>query len=319
MRIFLWALAVLVLVLALGGVVLRVAITRNGPAVLSAVDRLTGGTNGAAKLATLSTGDHSAQKLIIWGPEDRAPDSAPLPVIIFAHGGSWRTGDPEDYSFVARALVLEGFIVVLVGYRLVKDGAPEGTYPAMIEDTARAIHRVHDEISHYGGDPDQIVLAGHSAGAYNVVMVAFERRWLARGGHGHDALDADALAGVVGLSGPYDFYPFDSDSTRAAFGAALDPEATQVFNHVRGDAPPTLLIHGEKDTTVRSRNSRELAQLIETAGGKVTLTLYPEMDHTDPLIALASPWRSRRDVARTIARFAKQVGARIADTADTTR
>ncbi len=299
MRIFLWALAALVLIIVLGGIALQIAIARNGPAVLDAVDRLTGGSQGAVRRATISTGEHPSQKLVVWGPEARDPEGPPLPVLVFAHGGSWRTGDPEDYGFLARAFVPEGFVVALVGYRLVKEGAPDGVYPAMIEDTARAIQWTHEDIAQYGGDPQRITLAGHSAGAYNVVMAALERQWLGRKG-----LNADALAGVIGLSGPYDFYPFDSDSTIAAFGPAADPEATQVFNHVRGDAPPLLLIHGEKDTLVRPRNSRELAKLVETAGGEVTLILYPEMEHNDPLISLASPWRGSRDVAQVMAQFA---------------
>ncbi|MEO1047593.1 MAG: prolyl oligopeptidase family serine peptidase, partial [Pseudomonadota bacterium] len=122
-------------------------------------------------------------------------------------------------------------------------------------------------------------------------------------------VEANTLRGVIGLSGPYDFYPFDSDSTIAAFGQAPDPEATQVFNHVRADAPPTLLVHGEKDTLVRPRNSRELAQLIETAGGSAKLKTYDDMEHNDPLISLAAPWRNRRDVAQRITEFALEVTA----------
>jgi acetyl esterase/lipase len=300
LRIFLWALGALVLIAVFGGIALQIAIARNGPAVLDAIDRLTGGTRGVARLARISTGDHPAQKLIVWGPQPRAPDAAPLPIVLFAHGGSWRDGDPEDYGFVARAFVPEGFIVALSGYRLVKEGAPDGVYPAMLEDTAAAIAATRKAAAEYGGDPDRIIVMGHSAGAYNVVMSALEREWLAERG-----MEADALAGVIGLSGPYDFYPFTSDSTLAAFGPASDPEATQAFNHVRGDAPPMLLIHGEKDTLVRPRNSRELARMIETAGGRATLRLYPEMAHNDPLLSLASPWRDRRDVAGIIAAFAK--------------
>lgn len=297
----LWALGALVFVLVLGGVALQIAIARNGPAVLSAVDRLTGGARGAARLATISTGDHPAQKVILWGPQDPSPGASPRPVLLFAHGGSWRSGDPEDYGFIARAFIPEGFVVALPGYRLVKEGAPDGVYPAMLDDTAEAIVAVRKVAAQYGGDPNRIVVMGHSAGAYNVVMTGLEREWLAERGD-----DADALAGVIGLSGPYDFYPFTSDSTIAAFGPANDPEATQTFNHVRGDAPPMLLIHGEKDTLVRPRNSRELAKLVETAGGPVTLKLYPEMEHNDPLISLAAPWRGRRDVVGTISAFAKE-------------
>ncbi|MEL6488061.1 MAG: alpha/beta hydrolase [Pseudomonadota bacterium] len=306
---FLWALGALAVLLVLGAIALQIAIARNGPAVLNTVDRLTGGARGTARLATISTGDHPSQKLVVWGPAARDPGAEPLPVLIFAHGGSWRTGDPEDYGFVARALAPDGFIIVLAGYRLVKDDAPDGVYPAMIEDTARAIGWTHSEIARYGGDPDRIALIGHSAGAYNVIMAAMERRWLSESKGAPAGLSADAIRGVIGMAGPYDFYPFDSPSTIAAFGPATDPEATQVFNHIRADAPPILLIHGEKDTLVRPRNSRELAKLIEAAGGEVSLKLYPDMEHNDPLISLASPWRQGRDVAEVITTFAKGVTA----------
>ena len=183
--------------------------------------------------------------------------------------------------------------------------SPTGGVSSVMADAARATRWVFDHAERYQGDPGRFFLMGHSAGAYNVVMTGLEREWLAERG-----AKANALAGVIGLSGPYDFYPFTSDSTIAAFGPASDPEATQTFNHVRGDAPPMLLIHGEKDTLVRPRNSRELAKLIETAGGTVTLKLYPDMEHNDPLISLASPWRGRRDVVETISAFAQKAAAR---------
>ncbi len=299
----LWSLGAIVTLLIIGGIALQFAIWRNGPAVLSVIDKVAGGGTSAARLATVSTGDHPSQKAIVWGPQDRGPNGPALPVLIFAHGGSWRSGDPEDYGFFARAFVPKGFIVVLVGYRLVDDAAPQtatqGTYPAMLEDTARTIHWARREIAQYGGDPDRMVLAGHSAGAYNVVMTALETQWLGRYG-----VDADVIAGVVGMSGPYDFFPYDSPSTIAAFGNAPDPQATQVATHVRGDGPPMLLIHGAKDDLVGIHNSRNLAREIQGLGGDVTLKIYPAMAHNDPLIALAAPWRSRRDVADTIASFA---------------
>jgi len=305
----LWTLGAFAVLAILGAIAIQIAIMRNGPAVLNNVDQITGGNQGAVKLATISTGEHPAQKLIVWGPDNWGADATPLPVLVFVHGGSWKTGDPVDYGFLARAFVPKGFIVVLAGYRLVSEDAPDGVYPAMIEDTARAVQWTYDDIAQYGGDPDHIILSGHSAGAYNVVMTALEKLWLENAKPGRTGMDADRLAGVVGMAGPYDFYPFDSESTIAAFGPAPDAEATQTFNHIRGNAPPILLIHGEKDDLVGLRNSRELAQLIETAGGSVKLVTYPDMTHNDPLIALASPWRKSRSVAQEIANFAKQPDA----------
>ncbi|MEM8723916.1 MAG: alpha/beta hydrolase [Pseudomonadota bacterium] len=291
----LWALGGLVLLIIAGALALQFAISRNGPAVLTQVDRLTGGSGDASLRATISLGEHPSQKVIVWAPEARDPEVEPLPVLLFVHGGSWNWGDPVDYGFVGRSFVPKGFVVVLSGYRL----HPDAVYPAMLEDTARAIAWTREEIAQYGGDPDRITIAGHSAGAYNVVQTALEHQWLGR--HGMSAND---IAGVVGLSGPYDFYPFDSDSTVASFGDAQNPEATQPVNHVRSDAPPILLVHGDKDDLVKPRNTRELAKRIEAAGGSVETRFYPEMEHNDPLISLAAPWRSNRDVDDIIAEFA---------------
>ena len=291
-----WTIGAVVLALLALAIALQVAIARNGPAVLSALDQLSGGTGGAELKATVSTGDHPHQKLLVWGPEGRAANDPALPVLLFVHGGSWRSGDPVDYGFIGRAFVPKGFVVILSGYRLEEAGA----YPAMLEDTASAIGWIHREIEQYGGDPERIVVAGHSAGAYNVVTASLHEHWLES--HGLTARDISA---VIGLSGPYDFYPFDSDSTKAAFGEAEQPHQTQPVNHVDSDAPPMLLIHGEKDDLVGLRNSRELARRIEEAGGSVVTRFYPDMNHNDPLISLAEPWRSRRDVADLIAQFAQ--------------
>ncbi|MEL6737316.1 MAG: hypothetical protein AAFO28_00150, partial [Pseudomonadota bacterium] len=68
MRMFLWALGVLAVLLVLGAIALQFAIARNGPAVLNTVDWLTGGARDTDRLATISTGEHPSQKLVVWGP-----------------------------------------------------------------------------------------------------------------------------------------------------------------------------------------------------------------------------------------------------------
>ncbi len=277
-----WILGGIGLVVLLAGAALQFAIWRNGPAVLSTVDAMVGGSRDAERMATIATGDHPQQKVIVWGPKHRDPAAAPAPVLVFAHGGSWRNGDPVDYGFIGRTFVPKGFIVVLVGYRLSEDGR----YPAMLEDTARAVAWTHEEIADYGGDPDHIVLAGHSAGAYNVVMTALEEQWLARLGQ-----STQVIKGVVGMSGPYDFVPLDSDSTIASFGHLDDPMVSQPAEHIGENAPPMLLVHGTKDTLVRPRNSRHLAKELRAQDNRVEALGLEDMDHNQPLIALAAPWR----------------------------
>lgn len=291
-----WTLGGLVALLIVGAIGLQIAISRDGPAVLSAVDRLTGGSGGAELKARIATGEHPDQKLLIWAPKQAPSQQALRPVLFFVHGGSWNSGDPESYDFVGRTFVEQGFVVVLSGYRL----GDKGKYPGMIEDTARAFAWVHDEIEAYGGDPQRVVIAGHSAGAYNMMMIALEEKWLAR-----HSLSPNNIAGVIGISGPYDFLPLESESTIASFGHFEDLDATQPINHVKGSAPPMLLIHGEKDTTVGVFHSRNLSGLLEGAGHSPVLELYPEMNHTDPIISIASPWRGRRDIPAKIADFVR--------------
>lgn len=297
--------AVALIFLVLGGA-LQFAIWRNGPAVLSAVDRIAGGDRGAQLKVSAATGDHPSQKVVVWGPEDSSSND-PRPVLLFVHGGSWRSGDPDDYGFVARAFVPEGFVVVLAGYRL----HPDAVYPAMLEDTAAAVRWTREEIAAHGGDPEQIVLAGHSAGAYNVVMASLEERWL-----GAHAIETSEISAVIGLAGPYDFVPFDSESTIASFGHVADPHTTQPLTHIEGEAPPMLLIHGEKDSLVRIRNSRILAEELGKFDGQAETLFYPEMEHNDPLISLAAPWRSRRDLVAEIAAFARDASERASGNPD---
>lgn len=273
---------------------LQYAIARNGPAVVDLVDRITGSERRVAMVARSAYGNDPHQNVAVYRESDAA---GPLPVILFVHGGSWNSGSPADYGFVARGLAPEGFVVVLAGYRL----HPRVHFPAMLEDTAAAVAWTRANVARHGGDPNRIVLMGHSAGAYNVVMTALDRQWL-----GREGLPDTAVAGVIGLAGPYDFYPFDSDSTRASFGEATDPERTQPVNFVRADAPPLLLLTGEADTTVKPRNTRALARAMAEAGGGAWAGFYPGKDHADILLTLASPWRRDRTVLDRVVTFARE-------------
>lgn len=290
------AIGSLVAIVVIAGLALQIAIWRNGPAVLDAIDRISGGARNTVLAERASYGSNPKQYLTVYTPDQ--PSSEPLPVILFVHGGSWNKGDPEDYGFVGRSFVPEGFVVVVAAYRL----HPEAIYPAMLEDTAAAIAWTQANIAEHGGDPSRITVSGHSAGAYNVAMAALEQRWIEDAGG-----NPDGIAGVVGLAGPYDFYPFDSDSTRASFGHVEQGEITQPINHVRESAPPMLLIHGESDTLVRPRNTHALAKALSEADAQLETLFLPDADHNQPLLAMASPWRRDPTVHEAFVEFAGRV------------
>lgn len=232
-------------------------------------------------------------KLDVYAP--RAAAARPRPVILFFYGGSWNSGRRQGYAFAARALAARGFVVVVPDYRLV----PEVRYPDFLRDCAAAVRWARRNAGAYGGDGERIVLAGHSAGAYNAAMLALDPGLL--------GADRAAVRGLAGLAGPYDFLPLDDDSTIAAFGAWPRPAETQPISHAAPGAPPALLLHGDSDTRVKPRNSRKLAGLLEAAGGEVRLKLYPNVGHVEILTALALPFRRRAPVLADVADFARKV------------
>lgn len=291
-----WVGFTLLLLAGLGFLALRHALDSNAVAVLDSADRLLRGGDGAIRLVAAERyGPQDNQKVEMFVPQGA---NAPLPIVVFIPGGAWRTGDPHDYRFIARALAPKGYAVVLAGYRL---GA-KGRFPVMLEDGAAALRWVADHARSHGGDPSRVVLMGHSAGAYNAVMLALDRRWLA-----HRQLSADALRGVVGLSGPYDFYPFDDSATIDAFGDAPDAEDTQPIAHVRGDAPPLLLLHGSTDTRVRPRNSVALARALTVAGAPTHAVLLDGVGHEAMIMAFARPFTRDSRPLDAVADFVAKV------------
>ena len=233
------------------------------------------------------------QTLDLYSP---ATISAMTPLIVFFYGGSWNSGRKEDYSFVADAFTARGFRVCLPDYRIAPD-----VFPSFLEDCAASVRWCRDHARNFGADIDTIILAGHSAGAYNAIMLALDAHYLADAG-----VPAAAIKGAAGLAGPYDFYPYDVDSTRAAFGTAPDPQLTQPMHFVHNDAPPLWLGWGEDDKTVRRKSIDHLAAAVTNAGGKVETKIYPHVGHVGLLLALSRPFRGRASARDDIADFARR-------------
>ena len=290
------AIAVSVIVAALFGA-WRWALANNAVAMLDWGDLQFGGTGGyRVTLAKGHYGPLDEQRVEVIMPAE--PATHPRGVVVFIHGGGWNSGSPYDYRFIGRTLARAGYVVVLPGYRLKE----AGKFPHMLEDGATALAWTRAHALQFGGDPDQVVVAGHSAGAYNAMMLALDRQWLGRAG-----LPDGFIKGVIGLSGPYDFYPFDSASSRAAFGDAPQPILTQPIHYVRGDAPPMLLVTGDADTTVKPRNSLALAAAMTAAGHPVRAVVLAGVDHSGTVMKLAAPFtRDRRVLDPVLAFLAAQ-------------
>ncbi|WP_171033074.1 alpha/beta hydrolase [Qipengyuania marisflavi] len=299
--------ALVVVALALFGV-WRWAVATGSAATLDWVDARFSRHHDVVLAQSAQYGSDPAQRVELWVPkgqdfaEPAPPPGTPVqplryPLMVFFHGGGWHSGAPEDYRFIARAMADMGYATALVGYRLV----PDGRYPAMLEDSAAGIKWVRDNAGKHGARTDRIALMGHSAGAYNVLMMGLDPQWLAAAG-----VPQDAISGVVSLSGPADFYPFDKPSSQNAFGHTDTPEATQPITYARGDAPPLLMIHGTGDTVVRPYNSQNLEAAVRNAGGSVTLHEIDDASHAWTVMAFARPFDRDPAVKDWVQAFLRQ-------------
>ncbi len=241
----------------------------------------------------IAYGEGERNKLDIYLPA-RAHDA---PVIVFIHGGGWNDGDKAQYKFVGAALAKEGWIAVLPSYRLY----PDVKYPAFVEDGARAVAWARAHAREYGGNPDHLYLMGHSAGAQIALMLALNSEYLAAVGG-----SPSWFHGVIGLAGPYDFLPFTRGYMNDLFGPPPQFAASQPINYVTANAPPTLLIHGLKDTTVYPKNTVNLEAALVAAGTRSTAKYYEKAGHSDLIAALSPLARGR---AGTLADIREFIGA----------
>ncbi|WP_232476162.1 alpha/beta hydrolase [Flavisphingomonas formosensis] len=234
-------------------------------------------------------------RLDVYAP--RRPAAGPLPILLFFYGGGWSSGERDYYGFVGRALAARGFITVIPDYRLV----PQVRFPAFLEDCAEAVRWARAEGGAHGGDPDRLLLAGHSAGAYNAAMLALDPQWLAG--------DRGAVRGFVGLAGPYDFLPLAPGFATEALGRWPVPEETQPAHFAAPGAPPALLISGDRDDVVSPQNSLSLAARLHATGNAADLRVLPGIGHVELIATLAQPLRWRAPVLAAIAGFAARVTA----------
>jgi acetyl esterase/lipase len=208
-----------------------------------------------------------------------------LPVIVFFYGGSWQWGHRRDYSFIAALLAKQGFVVAVPDYRLY----PEVKFPAFLHDCAAATAFVLKHAPEYGGNSGELFLLGHSAGAYNAVMIALNPVFL-----GDQGVATDQLAGIVGLSGPYDFLPLRDPDIKDIFSNPADLRLTQPVTFAREHAPPLFLAHGGADTTVLPRNTTALAARLRQRGSVVETKIYPKLGHIGIILAVLPylSWRA---------------------------
>jgi acetyl esterase/lipase len=275
-KMILWIGALLLLIAAVG-----IGLFLYSPALLvDTVDRIASRADATKIADGVTFGPHNGNKLDIWSTATKGKTLKP--VMVFFYGGGWANGKRGEYGYAARPFIENGYIVVLPDYRHV----PEVRFPGFLEDSAAAVKWVQANIAKYGGDPHRVNVAGHSAGAYNALMLALDPQWLGD----------KPVRSAISMAGPADFFPFTSRRAIDAMSQAPNPKATQPISFVRKDAPPILLIHGTADTVVRIRNANSLYAKQSAAGGDITLKAHAGASHDDLVLSFSTLFRGRLPV-----------------------
>jgi acetyl esterase/lipase len=221
-------------------------------------------------------------------------------VVLFFFGGSWNSGARADYRFVGEALASRGVLAVIADYRLY----PQVRYPEFLDDSAQAAAWTMANAAAHGGDPRRIYVMGHSAGAYNAAMLAFDPRWLAKVGASNGM-----LAGFIGLAGPYDFLPIENRDVRPVFSYPDSPPDSQPILYANPGSPRSFLAAPQSDDLVDpERNTHRLARQLAANGVAVTYKSYPGVGHVTLIAAMARPLRWLAPVLDDIDEFIRSDG-----------
>lgn len=162
-----------------------------------------------------------------------------FPTIVWFHGGGLTGGEKE----IPSALKEKGFAVIGVNYRL----SPKVKSPEYIKDAAASVAWIFNNIKSYGGDTSLIFVSGYSAGAYLTNMIGLDKKYLAK----HN-IDANNIAGLISLSGQVITH-FTIRQERGISGTQPIIDEFAPLYHVRKDAPPLVLITGDRELELLGR------------------------------------------------------------------
>ena len=216
-------------------------------------------------------------RCVVYTPAELAQ---PAPAILMLHGGGWSTGDHSMMAGYGRVMARRGYVCVASEYRLTGEAA----WPAQLEDARAALHWLHAEHQRLGVDPERIAVWGQSAGGHLGLFVA--------GGGAARLLDgpraeADALAAAAVA-----FYPITSIGPEMGeawerYGEGIvpgdAPEALRLLlgplSYVDERFPPTLLMHGARDTLVAPEQSLRFHDALQAKGVPASLHVFASAGH----------------------------------------
>ncbi|MGV3570928.1 MAG: alpha/beta hydrolase [Ramlibacter sp.] len=237
----------------------------------------------------LAYGPGPAQRLDLCVP---AAGAAPVPLLVFIHGGYWQELSKESSAFAAADCLAAGWAFAAIGYTL----APAASIAGMALECRQALRWLQAQAARRGIDPARIVVAGSSAGAHLAAMACL------RGWSGDADLPPGLPAAAVLVSGVYALEPLVGTSIAAPL--ALTPQAaadaSPRWQRLQG-FPPAIVCWGEVETGAFQRQSRDFAAAVADAGAPPPVVFeVPARNHFDVILDLATPGTALGDATRRL-------------------
>jgi acetyl esterase/lipase len=267
------------------GILAAIILTGLGAQTNSETWRLSDGVQVLSDIPFARPADNLLRLNIVLPPED----SAELrPVVVYIHGGAWRTGNRRSGMRYLLPLARAGYIGISIDYRLTQ----QARFPAQIHDVKAAVRWVRAHIADYGGDPQRIAIAGSSAGAQLALLLGLSGGEPAlEGAVGNELDESSTVSAIVDWFGPSDLRYADEqlDSWEQLIMQELlgglpteVPELAALaspITHVDSADPPVLIIHGTADETVPVELSQKLYAALQAAGVEAEYVEIPEGGH----------------------------------------
>jgi acetyl esterase/lipase len=229
------------------------------------------------------------QNLDVYEP----PGATNSPVVFLVFGGMYRNGEKSRQAYLARTLAREGLEVVAINHRVTDGSLQSVVFPAQEVDVARAFKWTHNHIADYGGNPDKIVLMGHSSGAMLVSLLVTDRSYLVAQG-----VSPDAIKGVIGVSaGTYDMtVQFNNvPGLTDVFGDLEQFWNASPLKYVDGTQPPFLVLFASNDMPGFGQDNTAFYQALVDAGSQAELHMIPGRNHQMIIGDAARPGDPARD------------------------
>ncbi|MGJ8650322.1 MAG: alpha/beta hydrolase fold domain-containing protein [Opitutaceae bacterium] len=191
--------------------------------------------------------DGQSLKLDLYLP--KATEATP-PLIVWIHGGGWKSGDKANMPPAVLRLSGEGYAIASINYRL-KDLS---IHPKNIHDCKGAVRWLRAHAETYSYDPERIAVAGSSAGGHLALLLGLSSSVNALEGEvGGNTDQGSSVKAIVDFYGPSELVVMAADSER--FKRAHEFTEAQVkdaspLTYLTDKAPPVLIFHGDKDGTV---------------------------------------------------------------------